>query len=644
VDDSRVARRGLTAKLFAGTLVAVAAACGGDDTESERTSDSVATDSTVAASVVDKSDTTTATSEPQDEPIATTTPASTTALTVPPTAVRPEAGEPIVTEAAPTTDRAQTSRVVAYRDGFVQLRLVDGVAVVSVSEDGSAWSDLESTPPLAGYPQAFSNGERIVALMYPLDGINPVPWISDDGGATWTELPLPALAGPAQEFVIAEFMIGGVALSADRVVLAGAIFRRVDWMAYSRSVLGEDHGHPGSEGGSPTGWTVTFEDGFEMTVDLVAEGLPEMLPPVNVTMLTHDGSDWLEPISIPLPGPASPPSPVFGPAGFAIVTGPVVYMSIDGVDWTTTPSPVSGSSSGFPQELTVVGGPLGYVLANSEALYHSRDGVEWAEVHRFATADASGFPSQRAMNPSAGGAGFVVPVMSHAAPPDRTVRYLWSSDGLTWTEGSLRSDVEFVDSAVSAVSLLVLPYVTPDMTASMPTLPANDADLAATIARAFYAEQITDPEGRVVWRPWVTESEATCIGAELVGALGADTLRELHFGVFPFTLLGYGLGLQIDMDSALVIADTIRGCSPNWELLIIMSATQGTQYISEDSARCTQSALDDDVAEQIFAIELARPYDEQPGAGGPDLSHLEPLVQAMEECLSDQELNAIDWD
>jgi hypothetical protein len=557
---------------------------------------------------------------------------------------RADAGDPIVAEAAPTTDRAQTSRVVAYRDGFVQLRLVDGVIVVSASDDGTAWSDIESTPSLAGYPQAFSNGERIVALLYPLEASAiPVPWFSDDGGATWTEFPLPALAGPAQEFVIDEFFIGGLALSSDRVVLTGSSSRRVDWMAYSRTVLGEDHGHLASEMGSPTGWTVTFEDGFEITVDLDAAGLPKISPPDSVTVLTHDGTDWLEPIAVSLPAPANPPSPLFGPAGFAIVTGSVVYMSIHGVDWTSTPLPIPGSSPGPTQALTVVGGPHGYVLATSDLLYHSLDGIEWTEVHRFATADTSGFASQQAINPSAGGAGFVVPVMSHTAPPDRTVRYLWSSDGLTWNEGSLRSDVEFVDSAVSAVRLLVLPYVTPDMTASMPTLPANDADLAAMIAGAFYAEPITDPDGRVVWRPWVTESEATCIGTELVDALGADALRELRFGVVPFTLLGYGLGLKIDMDSALVIANTIRGCSPNWELLMITSATQGTQHVSEDSARCTQNALDDDVAEQIFAIELARPYDEQPSTGGPDLSHLEPLVQAMEQCLSDQELNAIDW-
>jgi hypothetical protein len=245
------------------------------------------------------------------------------------------------------------------------------------------------------------------------------------------------------------------------------------------------------------------------------------------------------------------------------------------------------------------------------------------------------------MNPSAGGAGFVVPILSGGM--SRSARYLWSDDGLTWTEETLPDGVEMVDSAVSNSRLLVVPFLAPDPTASMPTLPASDDQLAATIARAFYADEISDPEGRVVWRPWVTESDATCIGNEIVASLGADRVRELHFGVFPFTLLGYGLSLPIEIDDATVIAEALRGCSTDWELLMITSVTQGTDQMSEASARCAQSALDDDLSEEIFATELARPYDDQPSTSGPDLSHLGPLAAAFEECLTAQELNAIDW-
>ncbi len=126
--------------------------------------------------------------------------------------------------------------------------------------------------------------------------------------------------------------------------------------------------------------------------------------------------------------------------------------------------------------------------------------------------------------------------------------------------------------------------------------------------------------------------------------MGGDRLRELRFGAFPFTLLGYGLSLPIELDEATMIAAAMRSCSPSWELLMITSATQGTDRISDASASCVQSALDDDVAAEIFAIELARPYDDAPGAGGPDLSHLDPMIAAFEACLTPQELNAIDWD
>ena len=97
------------------------------------------------------------------------------------------------------------------------------------------------------------------------------------------------------------------------------------------------------------------------------------------------------------------------------------------------------------------------------------------------------------------------------------------------------------------------------------------------------------------------------------------------------------------MDDATSIADTLRRCIADWEMLMITTATGGTQYISEESARCVQAAMDDDQAEEILAIELARPYDDQPSPSGPDLRHLDPMVAAFEGCLTDQELNAVDW-
>jgi hypothetical protein len=219
--------------------------------------------------------------------------------------------------------------------------------------------------------------------------------------------------------------------------------------------------------------------------------------------------------------------------------------------------------------------------------------------------------------------------------------YLWSADGTAWTERDLDPNAEFFDSAVSDTTGLLVPIGPP--TASMPTLPADDAALGTAIAAALSFPDITDPDGRVVLRSWATPPEAECAGNAIVDALGAERIREINFGAVPFHLLGYGLNLPIDMDDATPIASALRQCIADWELLMITTATQGTQFISEESARCAQAALDDDQAEKILAIELARPYDDQQSAGGPDLSHLEPVAAAFEACLTSQELNAIDW-
>jgi hypothetical protein len=307
--------------------------------------------------------------------------------------------------------------------------------------------------------------------------------------------------------------------------------------------------------------------------------------------------------------------------------------------WDAHPVPDPGS---FGFGFSLVAGPLGYVLVGTEVLYHSLDGVAWTDVYEFDDLDPSQTSTQPATNPSAGGAGFVVPNLDGKGTKPMG-RFLWSANGIDWSEQPLPAGVEFVDSAVNSSTALVVPFLATDPTASMPTLPANDAELVGVITRAFHGDEIVDPDGRVVWKSQVDEQQATCIADQLVQEVGADRLRELRFGAFPFTLLGYGLSLPIELDEATVIVGVLRSCSPSWELLMITSATQGSDEISDESASCVQSALDDDVAAEIFAIELARPYDDTPSSGGPDLSHLGPMVAAFEDCLTPQELNAIDW-
>ena len=632
----------------AGLLIAVAglAACGGGGDADEGSSTSEIESDEASELADDEQPGTTS----QQAPTTTAQPPSTAPTTSAdlPTTMVSEPGEPSVVVGDPVAAGmfGYDVQIVPFGDGFVELRYTDGVVVVLASDDGASWREIESSPQLTGLPRAVSNGSRIVALVGdPVDpSAVPVPWVSDDGGVTWTALTLPPRDEPEHEFVVNAFYVGSFAVSSDRIVLMVQEDVRVDWAAYAREVLGEDHGQPSGEGIDPNTNTVTvsFVDGFELTVDLDEAGLPPRSMPDSVTVLTHDGSGWLAPTELALTGPdRSIPQVVSGPAGFLYVNGSQAMISTDGVAWSRHAIPSAGTAAIGPLGHTVTAGPRGYLLIGYDALHHSQDGVDWTEVHRFERAgspDMGGPPP--AINPSAGGAGFLVPMLDGlAAPP--TASYLWSADGTTWTERSLDPSAQYFDSAVSDATGLVIPIAPP--IASMPTLPVADAELGSAIANAFFFEDISDPEGRVVLRSWATQQEAECAGNGIVDALGAGRVREINFGVFPFTMLGYGLSLPIEMDDATPIADTLRRCIADWEMLMITTATGGTQYISEESARCVQAAMDDDQAEEILAIELARPYDDQPSPNGPDLSHLEPMVAAFEGCLTDQELNAVDW-
>jgi hypothetical protein len=159
---------------------------------------------------------------------------------------------------------------------------------------------------------------------------------------------------------------------------------------------------------------------------------------------------------------------------------------------------------------------------------------------------------------------------------------------------------------------------------------------------SFVATELV-PEG-VVWRPSMTESEAACIGDGLVRALGAARVRELPFGRYPWHTLGFALTATVDRSEAEQIVDTFAACSPSWELLLITSATQGSEQISDESARCASEQLADEDARVAFVAELDRAYDDAAtGVQAPDLSHLDPLLAALEACLTAEELDGLDW-
>ena len=162
----------------------------------------------------------------------------------------------------------------------------------------------------------------------------------------------------------------------------------------------------------------------------------------------------------------------------------------------------------------------------------------------------------------------------------------------------------------------------------------DDASLLAAIVASLTA---TEPSP-------VTSDEAQCIGERLIGDLGREHLIELGFGLAPWHLLGIALygGPAWDEPTARRFVTTFRDCSATWELLMISSVTGGADAISPDSLRCTADALDDDVAESMFVMELDRPYDDQ-SSGTPGLPHLEPLLAAFDRCLTPVELDQLDF-
>ena len=155
--------------------------------------------------------------------------------------------------------------------------------------------------------------------------------------------------------------------------------------------------------------------------------------------------------------------------------------------------------------------------------------------------------------------------------------------------------------------------------------------------------------------------DATCIGDQLVGVLGAARAKELEFGAGPWSLLFLGLfnnqppprpgstlpdngERQIDRAEAESIVDVLVDCSDQWKLLLILSVTQGADTISDNSAGCVADRLTDDEAQLMLVGEIDRAYDDpsQPDAQPfPEL--IEPLLAAYDECLTPTELDSVDF-
>ena len=640
-------------------VVAVVSACGGSS------SGDAVSGTTTAESVV-----------------ASTVSATTVAVpTIEVTAVEVSSSEPDASSLVPTREELVVAPMsltpsgayppkvlVGHGDGFVSVT-ADGSAVeVASSGDGLAWSSRRADLEVGGVQMLASDGSRLALVGWDAVGMGGVSiWMSNDDGATWTAGTLPVPADPVFEYASWMTIVDSVAMDDGVVVALGRLVQNVDWRAYAIDQVGEDHGFPTGQGSDGLNLTVEFQDGYTLTVDPAEIGVSQDSQfGGSVVVWVDDGAGW-ERFDRPFGAAAGfvmSPSVVHGPAGFATVTQAapsagrpaseyVLQTSHDGRSWSSSPLPdaFAGTSGA-----TLVGGPGGYVAVGDMVWFHSPDGASWAEVHRF-DAPTLGMAMTPSSRPVGGGAGYAVPIIGgpQAPPagggqgPSFTARVLWSPDGVEWEEASLPEGTSDVAVAVSARTVLVEPRgidSQPAVDPSAPTLPADDAALLEVLTQAFYPETpLTNPDGSPSrWRPSVTEPEARCIAEGLIGGLGVGRVRELNLGLFPWHLLGYALGARFALHDAEAVVDTFETCSPTWELLMILSATQGTEWISEPSADCTRQQLDDADARSIFVAELDRAYDDSGTSNpSPDLSHLDPLLAALDECLTDQELNALDW-
>ena len=229
-----------------------------------------------------------------------------------------------------TTDMPHTIRLLAHGGEYLELSSSDGGIVLSRSADGTTWTPVPTDLAIDGVSLVESTGAELFASAgWGSSDAEPANIaVSTDGGTTWAASSL-TVPIPASPYVIAQTSVSALAADEHAALALGTVFLRGDWVAYSAEVLGADHGQVTGEGGDPTNWTVEFEDGFELTVDLAATGMSEVAGAMNTPMLAgwvRAGSTWA-PISLPFT--SSSPSNLQladGPAGFVTVSSPTGFQ------------------------------------------------------------------------------------------------------------------------------------------------------------------------------------------------------------------------------------------------------------------------------------------------------------------------------
>ncbi len=529
--------------------------------------------------------------------------------------------------------------IVGAGDHFFSAQVAAGKLAIGTSTDGLTWTTTISVTSLSVVGALAADGSTLVIAGPGTDpGAKLMILRSDDAGATWRQSPLVMPTAPTFRYASWEANVGRVAIFHGIVLVTGVLYMNVDWSTYAKDTLGADHGSVHGVGWDGTTITVTFVDGFKIARNSADLGLaPTALDPVGAVW-RGEGDAW-ERVS-PLADASLlglPPTIATGPDGFGLVTqAPAatpsfevryqLLRSVDGRSWSTTPLPDGLAGSG---NVRLAGGAHGFLVVGESIWFHSPDGTVWGAV---SGGTGQGPIITPASPPVGGGRGYAVPVLQ---PESSSVR--WSFDGKLWASMALPLETQDVAVAVSSTLILIEPRVPGPAPAPQQTLPSDPVAFAQAVASAFYRSDVpTNPDGSTfVWRPAVTEPEASCIASGLITKLGEARVRELGIGSSVWHLLGFALSHQLAKDEAAVIVGVFRSCSPTWELLMILGVTQGANYISQSSAECTSKKLNDSTAQDIFIKELERT--------APDLGHLQPLQTALKKCLTDQELQALDW-
>ncbi len=177
------------------------------------------------------------------------------------------------------------------------------------------------------------------------------------------------------------------------------------------------------------------------------------------------------------------------------------------------------------------------------------------------------------------------------------------------------------DSTTTMSTTTTVPATTAPPRVSFP----NDLSAIAGIAATFTYPG--SPVGADV---------AQCIGDGLVHVFGRSKVEQLGFGIGRWTLLGFAiaLGPWNEPDSTAVV-DTFRVCTPDWEQLMVTTATSEAEHLDVEAVRCIAGALDDGRAREVFITLLDRPDD---GRLAPALADLE---QAYAGCITPAQLTSL---